>query len=209
MSSNGQRIITSCGGASAVGAVITAKLSQGLRATAAHSTLCLDDLNSTAILPKGRLGKGVSEVELERREVNEATRLEMSHDGYVRRHGLVHRRILLLRADGSELRGEDLLLPSAESAKARKARFESLPFAIRFHLGQHVEAHATDDEQGAILRLDDGQLWQLRATNAKLAIEDSLWVDGHSRPKPTKQVVIHSETGPGGGNYGWILRKMG
>lgn len=208
LSSNGQRIITSCGGASAVGAIITAKLSQGLRATAAHSTLCLDNLNSTAIQAKGRLGRGVSEVELERREVSEATRLEMSHDGYVRRYGLIHRRILLLRSDGSELRGEDLLLPSSESAKTRKKPFESAPFAIRFHLGQHVEAHGTGDEQGAILRLEDGQLWQLRATNAKLAIEDSLWIDGNNRPKPTKQVVISDSTGPGGGNYGWIIRKM-
>ncbi|MEO1046244.1 MAG: heparinase II/III family protein [Pseudomonadota bacterium] len=209
MSSNGQRIITSCGGASAVGAVISARLSQGLRATAAHSTLCLDNLNSTAILPKGRLGKGVGEVELERREVDEATRLEMSHDGYSHRHGLIHRRILLLRSDGSELRGEDLLLPSAQSAKARKTRFTSLPFAIRFHLGEHVEAHGTGDGQAVLLRLEDGQLWQLRATNAKLAVEDSLWVDGHNRPRPTKQVVISDEIGPGGGNCGWILRKMG
>lgn len=209
MSSNGQRIITSCGGASAVGAVITAKLSQGLRATAAHSTLCLDNLNSTAILPKGRLGRGVSEVELERREIDEATRLEMSHDGYVRRYGLIHRRILLLRSDGTELRGEELLLPSAESARARKKRFDSVSFAVRFHLGVHVEAHATDDGQGALLRLDDGQLWQLRATNARIAIEDSLWVDGNNQPKPTKQVGISAETGPGGGNYGWVIRKMG
>ena len=33
----------------------------------------------------------------------------MSHDGYARRHGLIHRRLLILSPNGRELRGEDLL----------------------------------------------------------------------------------------------------
>jgi uncharacterized heparinase superfamily protein len=43
------------------------RLEQGLRATAAHSTLVLDDANSTAVLINGGLGSGVAEVEVDRR----------------------------------------------------------------------------------------------------------------------------------------------
>src|SRR3546814_3364110 len=60
-----------------------------------HSTLTLGDSNSTAILANGSLGKGVTEVELDRRETPQGSRLEMSHDGYARRHGLIHRRLLI------------------------------------------------------------------------------------------------------------------
>src|SRR3546814_7148695 len=77
-----------------------------------HSTLTLGDSNSTAILANGSLGKGVTEVELDRRETTQGSRLEMSHDGYARRHGLIHRRLLILSPNGRELRGEDMLLRS-------------------------------------------------------------------------------------------------
>ena len=84
-------------------------LARGLRTTAAHSTLTLADLNSTAILADGTLGKGVTQVEIDRREIagdgGGASRLELSHDGYVKRHGFAHRRLLILANNGKELRG--------------------------------------------------------------------------------------------------------
>ena len=60
------------------------ELVEALRTTAAHSTLVLADTNSTSILPDGSLGKGVEDVAIERSEDNDSSRLEASHDGYVR-----------------------------------------------------------------------------------------------------------------------------
>jgi len=119
--SNGEgRIIANCGGAGLVGATISAALARGLRTTAAHSTLCIEDSNSTSILPDGKLGRGVNEVELFRRDVENATRLEANHDGYARRFGLNHKRLLLLRSDGLELRGEDMLIPDGRKRRRKK-----------------------------------------------------------------------------------------
>src|SRR3546814_13334609 len=98
------------------------------------SDVCSSDLadsNSTAILPNGTLGKGVTEVELDRRETPQGSRLEMSHDGYARRHGLIHRRLLILSPNGRELRGEDLLLPAP-----RARRKGDKGFTMRFQLGR-------------------------------------------------------------------------
>ncbi|MFN5902616.1 MAG: heparinase II/III family protein, partial [Novosphingobium sp.] len=81
LSHQGQRIVINCGGAACAGGLIPVRLEQGLRATAAHSTLVLDDANSTAVLINGRIGGGVSEVEVDRRTIageklSGATRLE-------------------------------------------------------------------------------------------------------------------------------------
>ena len=46
---------------------VPVRIEQGLRATAAHSTLVLGDANSTAVLINGKLGAGVGEVEVDRR----------------------------------------------------------------------------------------------------------------------------------------------
>lgn len=205
----GERIVVNCGGAACAGGLVPVRLEQGLRASAAHSTLVLDDANSTAVLINGRIGSGVAEVELDRRTLDadkggSATRLEASHDGYGARYGLIHRRILILRDDGSELRGEDLLVPNGRKGKRGK-----VAFAIRFHLGPGIEARLSEDGQGAGLALGDGSYWQFRVGEGELAIEDSIWVDGQARLMPVQQLVMQGLVSRGGGNFSWLLKKMG
>ena len=55
------------------GGLMPVRLEQGLRASAAHSTLVLDDANSTAVLLGGKLGKGVEEVDVVRAEIAQGT----------------------------------------------------------------------------------------------------------------------------------------
>jgi uncharacterized heparinase superfamily protein len=211
-SDRGQRIVVNCGGAAFAGGQVPLRIEGGLRATAAHSTLVLDDTNSTAVLINGKLGTGVSEVEVDRRllpvkEGGSATRIEASHDGFANRFGLIHRRILMLRDDGSELRGEDLLVPVG-----RKGRRGKLPFAIRFHLGPGIELGLSESGMGAGLALADGSYWQFVAAVAEdcaLSAEESLWVDGGGRPHPIEQLVIHGMVSRGGGSFSWLLKRMG
>jgi uncharacterized heparinase superfamily protein len=192
---------------------VPVRIEKGLRCTAAHSTLVLDDANSTAVLMNGKLGGGVNEVELDRRTLQGeaggsgvATRIEASHDGYASRYGLVHRRILLLRDDGSELRGEDLLVPARGRTKRGK-----VGYAIRFHLGPGVESGLGEDKRGVGLALPDGSYWQFRAGSegSEIALEESLWVDGAGRPHPVQQLVISGMVSRGGGSFSWLFKKMG
>lgn len=208
-----QRIVVNCGGAALAGGLIPLRLAQGLRATAAHSTLTIDDFNSTAVLINGKLGAGVDTVDVDRRAMPGeslsgrlnpgATRLEASHDGYLSRYGLVHRRILLLRDDGTELRGEDLLVPSG-----RKGRRGTIGVALRFHLDPVVELAAGQDGQGVTLALPDGSIWQFRSARDAITIEDSLWADGQGRPHPARQLVIQTKVPRSGESFSWLLKKM-
>lgn len=208
MSHGPHRIIVNCGGAGVVGPDMPPSLAKGLRATAAHSTLCLNDTNSTAVLPKGQLGKGVGVVELDRRDLDDAVRLDMNHDGYAKRFGLIHRRLLVLRGDGRELRGEDVLLPAPKRGFGRSKSGE-IGFAIRFHLGIDAEAHAGTDGLSVFLRIADGSLWNFRSTGCSVAIEESLWVDDRGQIQPSQQIVLTGSASSGGGSYGWLLKHMG
>ena len=204
LSDGAERIVVNCGGAALTGATIPTELARGLRTTAAHSTLVVADSNSTAILPNGSLGKGVTEVELDRHETPQGSRLEMSHDGYARRHGLIHRRLLILSPNGRELRGEDMLLPAPRSRRKGDKHF-----ALRFHLGRNISASLTADRLGALLRIAGGPLWQFRASEGTLAVEESLWVDGEGRPHPTEQLVVTGSAPAGGVSIGWIFKHIG
>jgi uncharacterized heparinase superfamily protein len=202
MSDGAQRLVVNCGGPGLVPTAMPSELVQALRSTAAHSTLVLDDTNSTAILPDGSLGKGVTDVEIARGEDNDCSRIEASHDGYVKGFSLVHQRRLSLGNDGKEVRGEDRLSPRGR----RKIR-EAAPFAIRFHLAPGVEATITADGMGAILRSAGAPPWNFRCRGAMLQVEESLFVNGRGEPVPSLQLVVVGEVSAIGGEIAWQFRR--
>ncbi|MEG3154325.1 heparinase II/III family protein [Sphingomonas sp. RB1R13] len=197
-----QRLIVNCGGPGALPTVLADDLVVALRSTAAHSTLVLDDTNSTAILVDGALGKGVEEVPVLRSEDNDSTRIEASHDGYVKGFGLVHSRTLILGNDGKELRGLDKLV-----SKGRRKIKEAAPYAVRFHLAPGVEPVITADGMGAILRSPGAPPWNFRCRGAMLTTEESIHIDGQGTMRGSMQIVIVGEISGLGGEIAWQLRR--
>jgi uncharacterized heparinase superfamily protein len=204
MSDGAHRVIINCGGASAASLIPISGLGEGLRTSAAHSSLILSDSNSTAILASGGLGKGVDEVELSRNESDSGSRLEASHDGYAKRYGFLQRRSIALSVDGRELRGEDTLIPAGGKRKPVGGSF-----AARFHLAPGIEITPTADGLGALLRIEGGALWQFRCRGGTLATDASIWVDGEGRMHDTQQLVISGESAAGGATIGWVFKRAG
>lgn len=221
-------IIVSCGaerGADGLRA-FPPELVMGLRSTAGHSTLVLADTNSSR-LPDGgprRLG-GVEEVVVESRLTREGQWLEARHDGYARRHGFDHLRRLWLNGDGTDLRGEDQLLP-VRSPLALPRQRVPLALAIRFHLGAGAVATPTQDGRGVLITLPGtgrserggaersgaerggaergGQpdlAWAFRASfnhaPGVLAIEPSLLVAADGQTHEVQQILLTAMVEPG------------
>ena len=202
LSDGAQRLVVNCGGPGMTPSELTPELVEALRTTAAHSTLVIDDHNSTAILPDGQLGKGVGDVEVDRGEDNDSARLAATHDGYVKGYGLAHQRIIALGNDGKEVRGQDRLV-----ARGRRKIKEAAPYTIRFHLAPGVEVTATADQMGAILRSKGAPPWNFRARGAMLMVEDSVVIDRHGAVVPTLQMVVVGEISAVGGEIMWQFRR--
>ena len=202
VSDGAQRLIVNCGGPGDLPTALPDELVAALQTTAAHSTLVLDDTNSTAILPDGALGKGVADVTSDRSEDNDSSRIEASHDGYLKGFGLLHQRTLILGNDGKELRGLDRLI-----AKGRRKIRDAAPYAVRFHLAPGVEATITADGMGAILRSPGAPPWNFRCRGAMLTLEESLVLDGTGAPRQAVQLVVVGEVAGLGGEIAWQLRR--
>jgi uncharacterized heparinase superfamily protein len=202
MSDGAQRLVINCGGPAQLPTALQPDLVEGLRTTAAHSTLIVSDMNSTAILPDGSLGKGVEDVTVERSEDNDCSRLEAGHDGYVRGFGLIHKRSLMLGNDGKEVRGADQMI-----VKGRRRIRDAAPYAIRFHLAPGVEPTITADGMGAILRSPGAPPWNFRVRGANLSVEESLLIDGRGQAVATTQLVIQGEVAAIGGEVAWQFRR--
>jgi uncharacterized heparinase superfamily protein len=165
------------------------------RATAAHSTLVIADVNSSELQPDG-LGRRPLVVEAQRQEANGAHWLEASHDGWKRLFGAVHRRRLYLAESGEDVRGEDAV--EAQTPQ---------PFTLRFHLHPDVSASLQQDGEAVLLRLRAGGGWRLRADGARMSLEESVYLGG-LEPRRSEQVVL---TGYADGpqQVKWAISKVG
>jgi uncharacterized heparinase superfamily protein len=147
------------------------------RATAAHSTLIIADVNSAELKPDG-LGRRPVEVEVQRQEANGAHWLEVSHDGWKKPFGAVHRRRLYMAESGEDIRGEDVVeAPTPQ------------PFTLRFHIHPSVHVNLQQDGEAVLLRLPSGGGWRLRAEGARMSLEESIYLGG-PEPRRTEQVVL-------------------
>jgi uncharacterized heparinase superfamily protein len=185
------RMIVNCGAIPAGGP----EWRDATRATAAHSTLVIADVNSSELKPEG-LGRRPVLVEVQRQEANGAHWLEASHDGWKKPFGAVHRRRLYLAESGEDIRGEDVV----EAATPQ-------PFSLRFHLHPDVNANLQQDGEAVLLRLRSGGGWRLRADGARMSLEESIYLGGHE-PRRTEQVVL-SGYADGPQQVKWAISKVG
>lgn len=167
-----------------------------LAATAAHSTLVVEDTNSTAVRDEGGLDRRPRTVEGGRQDADGGVLVEGAHDGYAPGFGLVHRRRLFLSENGEDLRGEDVLEGDGERA-----------FAVRFHLHPGVQASLLQGGTAALLRLPSGQGWRLRTAGGQLELADSVYLGTGSDPRKAVQLVIRGETEPGETRIKWAFRR--
>ncbi|HEY7578939.1 MAG TPA: heparinase II/III family protein [Acetobacteraceae bacterium] len=185
------RMIVNCGAIPAGGP----EWRDATRATAAHSTLVIADVNSSELKPDG-LGRRPVLVEVQRQEANGAHWLEASHDGWKKLFGAVHRRRLYMAESGDDIRGEDVVeAPTPQ------------PFSLRFHLHPDVNANLQQDGEAVLLRLRSGGGWRLRADGARMSLEESIYLGGHE-PRRAEQVVLSGHA-DGPQQVKWAISKVG
>lgn len=196
-----ERLVVNCGPAVSSGA----EWRLAARATAAHSTLSIEDTNSSDSGAK----RSLSQIHVERQESDENVWLSTSHDGYGDPFGLIHHRRLYMAARGDELRGEDRLdAVERENKKIRTGTPENRAFAIRFHLHPAVQASMVQDGGAILLRLPGGTGWRLRASGAKIDLAESIYF-GTGGAKRTQQAVLSGRTDSDGATVKWALRREG
>ncbi|MCG8505753.1 MAG: heparinase II/III family protein, partial [Sphingomonadales bacterium] len=175
---------------------------QALRATAAHSTLTVDDTSAASLGDDGTLSNGPTKVDVERHDQEGASWLEASHDGYLGPFGLLHKRRLYASEDGADVRGEDTLMRIEKRAK------EGRQFAIRFHLHPDVQCSMVEDRSAALLRLPSGSAWQMRASGAAIDINESVYSGDGATRRRTEQIVLTGPIQETTTTVKWALRRI-
>jgi uncharacterized heparinase superfamily protein len=176
------------------------------RATAAHSTACLNDTSSARFTHSARvsgmlgapLTDGPRNVRCDRLDQPGSQGFVAAHDGYLARFGLWHERSLRLSDDGDLLSGTDRFI-------SRSGRFpEADAAAIRFHLHPDVELFR-DNKGRLVLAPPQADRWFFSSDIAP-RVEESIFFAAVGGPRRSRQIVLYcnaSETP----QVSWRLEK--
>ncbi|MFY9287213.1 MAG: heparinase II/III family protein [Alphaproteobacteria bacterium] len=185
-----ERLIVNCGAVLNAGS----EWRSACAATAAHSTLGVEDRNACEVMSSGRILSS-AQVEAQRFEQDGVQSIEMMHDGYRSKYNIIHRRILSLSADGEELRGSDML----EGPANRN-------FTLRWHLHPSIQASLAQSGQAALLRTASGSGWRLRIEKGELGLDPSIYC-GKGAPRRSLQLKVSGLTEGAQTFVNWSLTR--
>ncbi|MEM9733146.1 MAG: heparinase II/III family protein [Pseudomonadota bacterium] len=198
LSSGAHRFIANCG----VPETLVDDYAPFTRATAAHSTLVVNDASSGRFAGGRALHRFMPATLIAPPDMVTSTRTEplsltASHTGYQPVYGVTHERSLTLTENGSALNGIDRMIgdPSQRSASPHNV-------AIRFHLPADISASFLSSGHSillAALKGDKGSekeadAWTFTCVDGEIALEESMQFSGPGQPRKTRQIVIYTTT---------------
>jgi uncharacterized heparinase superfamily protein len=203
MSVDGDHLIVNCGAHP-----WSKEWQQVQRTSAAHSTMIVDNVNSSMLLPPRKaVGGGIRTggialkpdiVTSRREETNGQIWLDLSHNGYEEGFGLIHRRRLYLSANGEDFMGEDQLVGKGGNS-----------FALRFHLHPGVQVSITQNGQAALMKLAKGSFWRMRVQGGEVALAESAAIGVGGKVRRTQQLVIMGAIESDRTEVKWLIQREG
>ena len=164
-------------------------LRQLSRATAAHSVATLNDTSSSRMSTSRFLGPiivgGVRKVEASRYEGQAgADGIVATHDGYLKKFGLLYERDIHLAASGNEVRGRERFFKPGETDAALKGTA-----VVRFHIHPAIQVyHATVNETRLVA--PDGEAWAFTCIDVPVEEEEDVFFADPSGVRPSRQLTL-------------------
>jgi uncharacterized heparinase superfamily protein len=198
-----ERIIVNCGARPGAREPWT----QVQRSTAAHSTMVVDDTNSSEVLATGKAGRRPATVVIDRNDENGSVWLNASHDGYQSVFGITHQRRLYIDASGDDIRGEDLMVQEGDGKRPPRG------YALRFHLHPSVQASLLQNGSAVLLRPPSGVGWRLMAEGGTVSLAESVYLGSGDEIRRSEQIVVSGIFDPPDNDGAiarvkWALKKV-
>lgn len=164
------------------------------RATAAHSTVTINDTSSASFAHSQRLSGlvgsplvgGPKSVPCQRIDKSGIQGFIARHDGYAQRFGLHHEREVALSAGGNILSGFDRILRGSSGTIKNDGRDL---VTVRFHVHPDVQLFR-DQKDRLVLTGPDLDTWVFTSPDVSPDVEESIYFAGLGGPRRSHQIVL-------------------
>ena len=173
------------------------------RSTATHSTLILDN---TSICRFKKNKKGNSIIEKNFRILNKKIifekdfwSLQGSHDGYLKKYGIIHDREIQFYPEANKIIGKDKII---NDKKFKKCNFE-----VRFHLLPETKITKTQDGKAILIELENSG-WRFSCNNYLIDVETGLYFGRKNSYTENQNILISGTVQNEGQDITWEIKKI-
>ena len=203
--SNKQKIICNTG----YGKYLSSKLKSLSKVTAAHSTLYLNNTSSCIFEKNKIINKiyGSSLVEKHKiikknyTENNDFFNIIASHNGYEKKFGYTHTRLIKI------LKKEDKIFGQDELKKTRNYSGNIIYF-IRFHIYPNTKIVKTKAGNSVLISLSNGEGWLLQSETNNLEIEKNIFLGNKNRIINNQSILISGNLKEEIISIKWLIEKI-
>jgi len=202
---NKQKIICNSG----YGKYLSPKLTSLSRSTAAHSTLYINDTSSCIFQKNKSINKIYGNSLLEKHKVINKNYTEdkdfyfitASHNGYEKKFGYIHSRLVKISKKEDKIFGQDEL-------KKTKNYSKSLIYFIRFHIYPNTKIVKTKAGNSILISLSNGEGWSLLSETSNFEIEKNIFFGNKSRIINNESILISGKITGEIVSIKWVIERV-
>ena len=205
LNSNKQKIICNSG----YGKYLPSKLTSLSCSTAAHSTLYLNN-TSSCIFQKNKIinkiyGNSLIEklkiIDKNYTENKDFYSLEASHDGYEKKFGYVHTRLIKILKNEDKVFGHDKLTKT-------KNYSNSVIYSVRFHIYPDIKIVKTKAGNSVLISLSNGEGWLLQSDTNVFEIEKNIFFGNKNKILNNESASISGSTSETAISIKWTIERV-
>ena len=162
-----------------------------MRSTAAHSSLNINEINSSDIFFEKDTTTRLAEVNVQKLERDDNLWLDSYHNGYKELFGITHRRKIHVDPNKFIIRGEDSFI-----SNKTKEENKAFLYFLRFHLHPSVEVNVTTSKRRAVLKLKNNIGWEFICSESNINIEDGIYLGENETVQANQHIIIKNSLQP-------------
>jgi len=203
--SNKQKVICNLG----YGKYLSSKLSSISRATAAHSTLYINDTSSCTFQKNQTINKiyGNSLIHKHRiikknyTEDKDFYLISATHNGYEKKFGYIHTRSIRISKNEDKIFGYDEL-------KKTKKNSSLLNYSVRFHVYPDTKVVKTIAGNSVLISLPNGEGWSLLSETNNFQIEKNIFLGNKKGIINNESISMSEELIKENFTIKWIIERV-
>ena len=203
--SNKQKVICNSG----FGKYLSSKLTSLSRSTAAHSTLYLNNTSSCIFQNNKVINKIYGTTLIEKHKIIDKNysenedfySLSAAHNGYEKRFGYTHTRLIKIPKREDKIFGLDKL-------KKTKNYSKSIFFSVRFHIYPNTKIVKTKGGNSVLISLSNGEGWLLQSNTNDFEIEKNIFFGNKNKIINNESISISGNSNDALISIKWIIERV-